>query len=593
VGCILGLAAPPSDSTDLNVAAQVVALLRVLTTTALVIVFVLGPGMVLRAHSSRALSLGFLPLPGLGVLALTGGGAWALGLLGWVHPRVVSAVVLLPLLACLGAALLRERQDAVLSPDEWRILLLVGGALGIAIARSLWSLAPPGELYVGTIYRTLEVSDRPDSRISFHVVELVANGNSPFGPVAHSYFFPYTFSDRGPLAGLASTPLILLSGGSPPAVVGTPPWLPFDPQGFMSYRLAMMTFASTAFLSTWTLTFGLAGRSAARFAVILAATSPFLVHEVWFTWPKLLAASFVLLAAVALLDRRWFASGLLVGTGYLFHPLALLSVPALGLLAVWPLVSARFSRPRIAPALTMLAGVAVCLVGWRLANGSHYSQNGFLNYISQAGSTNTLRGLPVTLGSWISDRVVSLANTLVPLRSFLLSSQDQEVNAVQACFPFCRGGSPAIVHFFYQYWTGVPFGLGIVFFPLLLQSLWRAFRRWPWGITATVIVPFLVFTVYWGGASTGMFREGLHAWVLTLIVVVAVQQRCARFGWLRSGGIRALLTLRPVEVLLVAMLPTIITLNRLWGTPYVLTDIVAVVTMIGLTGWFVATVWLE
>ena len=114
------------------------------------------------------------------------------------------------------------------------MLLIVGGALGLAVARSLWSLGPPGELYAGTIYRTLDVGHQPDSRISFHVVELIANGNSPFGTAADSYFFPYTFSDRGPLAGLASAPLILLSGETPPAVIGTPPWLPFDPQGFMS-----------------------------------------------------------------------------------------------------------------------------------------------------------------------------------------------------------------------------------------------------------------------------------------------------------------------------------------------------------------------
>ena len=163
----------------------------------------------------------------------------------------------------------------------------------------------------------------------------------------------------------------------------------------------------------------------------------------------------------------------------------------------------------------MLGGLSVCIVAWRLANGSHYSLNGFLNYITQAGSTNTLRGIPVTLGSWLSDRLISLGNTLVPLRLFLLSSQDQVINAVQAYFPFCHGGSAGIVHFFYQYWTGVPFGMAIAFFPLLLQSLWRAFRKWPWAITATVIVPFLVFTIYWGGASTGMVREGLHAWVHT------------------------------------------------------------------------------
>jgi hypothetical protein len=96
----------------------------------------------------------------------------------------------------------------------------------------------------------------------------------------------------------------------------------------------MMAFACTVFLSLWTLTRRLAGTPAAYLALLLAATTPFLVHEVWFTWPKLLAASFVLLAAACIIERRPVAGGLLAGIGYLAHPMALLSYPALGLLAL-------------------------------------------------------------------------------------------------------------------------------------------------------------------------------------------------------------------------------------------------------------------
>jgi hypothetical protein len=133
-------------------------------------------------------------------------------------------------------------------------------------------------------------------------------------------------------------------------VIGTPAWTPFDAQGFMAYRLAMMTFASTSFLSVWALTRRLAGERAAWLAVLLGVTTPFLVHEIWFTWPKLLAASFVLMAALRLLDRRWISAGVFVGVGYLVHPLVLLSIPALLLLALWPLRGMELLRPRIVPA---------------------------------------------------------------------------------------------------------------------------------------------------------------------------------------------------------------------------------------------------
>ena len=588
-GGLLGLAHPSPNVAGIGPLEQILDVARVLTTTALVATLVLGPGVAWRAGGQTAQpSLGFLAMPGLALLALSGGAAWAVGLLGWVHPRIVCTLIIAPELMAMLGVVARAPRARLLADDEWRAVGIAGVALGIAIGRALWSLGPPGELYAGTIYRTLEVGDRPDSRISFHLVELITNGNPPYGAAARSYFSPYTFSDRGPLPGLASAPVVLLSGGRPPAVIGSAPWSPFDAQGFMAYRLAMMTFASTCLLSLWAVAERVAGRRAARFAALLGATTPFVVHEIWFTWPKLLAASFVLLSALSVLNRRRFAAGLLDGIGYLCHPLALLSVPTLGLMALWPSVKPRLRRPEIGALVWLVVGAAVMVVAWRLVNGSHYSQSGFLQYVKQDGFGNTLHGYPVTLGAWLSDRVTSVANTLIPLLLPFVSGQDQEVNLIQGCFPFCRGGSPFIIHFFFQYWTGVPFGMGIVFLPLLVSSLWRALRRWPWAVSATVILPFVVFPIYWGGASTGLLREGMHAWVLTLLVVVSVEQASRGFPWLRSSPLRVVLALRALEVLLVAMLPTVALVHRVWASQFWLSDSVAVIVMVsgcGLLGW--------
>jgi hypothetical protein len=172
----------------------------------------------------------------------------------------------------------------------------------------------------------------------------------------------------------------------------------------------------------------------------------------------------------------------------------------------------------------------------------------------------------------------------------LVSARSIDINAVAPCFPLCSGHSPAVVHFFFQYWTGLPFGLGVLFFPLLLIGLWQAMRRWPWAITAVVIVPFVIFAVYWGASSTGMLREGLQAWVLTLLIVVAVEQCLGRFSWLRHASLRGLLALRSVEILLVAMLPTIVTRHRVYQQQFRLTDLVAVGAIFlscGFLGWLV------
>jgi hypothetical protein len=577
--CVLGLAAPPPHGPHHGVGEQVLDLLRVLCATALVIVLLLGPGVAWRARRGQdRMALGFLPLPGLALLAATGGLAWALA--GDIEPWVTSLAVLAPVMAWLLWVLIRQPSEDLLSWEEGWVLLIVGCVLGFTIARSLWSPGPSGELYGGTVSRTLEVGNRSDSRIPFVIVQLVGHGTTPYSPLAASYFAPYDFSSRGPLEGLAAAPVVLAAGGRPPVELPNQTWAPFDRQGFMAYRLAMMAFACTAFLSLWTLVRKLGSSGAARLALLLGATTPFLVHEVWFTWPKLLASSLVILAAICIIERRPLAGGLLTGFGYLVHPVALVSLPILAMLALWPLVGARLKRPHVRSAVLVLAGAAVCVLAWRLVNGSHYTQSGFADYLAHAGFN-----FDPTAWEWVSFRFMSVGNTLVPLMLVFASAHDSYINVF-------GGISPASIHFFFQYWTGVPFGAAIVFFPLLLIALWRAARRWRWPVFVAVIAPFAAFAVYWGASKTGMLREGLQAWMLAVLAVVALEQSAEGFSWLRSAPLRAVLALRSFELLVLALGPTIAT-GRLIIWDFALVDIVALAAMVGFSAALAAALWRE
>jgi len=576
--CLLGVAARPSASTHEGFENGLLDLVRLAAATSLAISVLLGPGLAWRSRRQNGLDLAFVPLPGLALLAATGGLTWILAAQG-VSAQLVSALVLVPVLTLLLASALRAGPRQVLAPEERRVLAIVGCVLGIATAHALWSLGPTGELFGRTSGRTLEVGDRTDSRIPFHVVQLVAHGDDPYSYRAGIYFFPYNFSTRGPLAGLASAPIVLVAGGRPPTGFLNQPWAPFDAQGFMAYRLAMMAFACLAFLSLWTLTRRVAGERAAYLALLLAATTPFLVHEVWFTWPKLLAASFVLLAAASVIERRPLAAGLLAGIGYLAHPIALFSYPALGLLALWPLTGARLRRPQIGQAALLAAGGGAFPLAWRLVNGSHYSQDLFLNFLTSSNGVNH-----APFGEWITSRLVSLGNTLDPLFLFLFHSDDPHINAF-------GGTSPPVIHFFFQYWTGLPFGAGIVFFPLLLLGLWRAARRWPWPFFLAVLLPFGVFAIYWGNFTTGLLREGLQTWVLTLLAVWAVEQRAEGFAWLRSAPVRGLLAFRSAEVLAVAVVPTLATTSRVLNPDYALTDVLALLASVTFCVALAALVW--
>lgn len=579
LACVLGLLAEPAAGPHESTAAQALDLLRAVATAALAVTLLFGPGIAWRASSPRqsGAGLAFLPLPGLGLLIFAGGLAWALA--GSVEPRLTCAALLVPVLGLLLGCLLAAGPGELLDPAERRCLLVAGGVLGFALARALWSPGPSGELYTGTVSRTLEVGDRSDSRVPFIIPQLVANDAGPYSALAQSFFAPYDFSSRGPLPGLGSTPLVLLAGGRPPASFAEQPWAPFDAQGFMAYRIASMAFACTAFVSLWDLVRRLAGGAAARFALLLAATTPFLLHEVWFTWPKLLAASFVLLAAICVLDGRPLRGGLLAGLGYLMHPVALISLPALVLLALWPLRGAVWRRPRLGRLAGFGAGLAAFVLAWRLVNGEHYSQSGFADYLTQAGFD-----FDPGIGEWLVFRAESVVNTLAPLALPVFSGDNAAINAA-------GGSSPAAIHFFFQYWNTLPFGLAIVFFPLLALSLWRAGRRWPWPVAATVVVPLAAFAVYWGPTTTGMMREGLQTWALSLIVVVACQQAASGFPWLRSRPIRALLSLRAVELLAVALGPTLATTGTIVSGAYPLTDALALLAMLGVAAAFAALLW--
>lgn len=583
--CLLGCFAKPPESVVGDRAGQLFDLVRVICTTGLVLTLLLGPGIALRAFARRPeISLGFLPLPGLALLVLTGGLTWALA--DSVGAQATSLAVLAPVLAVLGAGLfLADEPEGLLAPEERRALLIVGSLLGLAISRALWSLGPDGELFAGQISRTLEVGSRPDSRIPFHVVQLVANGTAPYSELGSSYFSPYNFSSRGPLAGIAETPLVLLGGGRPPTTMPDQGWSPFDAQGFMAFRLAAMAFSATAFLSLWTLTRRLAGARAAQLAVLLAATAPVLLHEVWYTWPKLLAASFVLLAAVSLIDGRPLRAGALVGLGYLMHPMALLSAPALLLIALWPLVGAKLKRPRLEQAFLLLLGIGAFALLWKLVNGDHYQQDGFLTYITEAGPQ--IKASPWgDPGAWFSHRAESLGNTVVPMMLAGFHGDNPSINVF-------GGSSTTVIHVFFQYWNTLPFGVAILFFPLLLLSLWRAWRRWKWPVTVGIVIPFLTFLVYWGSYTTGMLPEGMQTWVLSLFAAVAVQQAATGFPWLRSTPVRVLLTLRTVEVLAAATIPTVITRDELLSAQYDLTDVAAVIGIFGFWACLAALVWFE
>jgi Dolichyl-phosphate-mannose-protein mannosyltransferase len=500
-----------------------------------------------------------------------------------VEPRVVATVLLVPVPLLLIWSTRMSAGGSTVRRDEWPVLLLVIFLLAIGLGRATWSQGPVGELYSGTVSRTLEVSNRSDSRIQYHVVQLAAHGLTPYGRAATGLFAPFNFYARGPLAGLGAAPVVLSAGATPQTHLPDKPWEPFDAQGFATYRILLMLLGATSVLSVY----GLIRRSlrprAALAGAVLVAMSPFVVHEVYFTWPKLYAASFAIVALVACLERKPFVAGLLLGLAYLAHPSALIAVPVL--LLVWASLlwrgapglcadgaSFRMSRWPVTwarDAAWMTLGLLIIIYGsWHLANSGHTTDY-FNSYLVSGYGRQ-----PVAFGTWVNSRLDSVANTVVPFRLPFADGNNIGINAYGA-------RSPGIIRFSFSYIGTLPFAAGLLYFPVFLYGLARFARRAAGLFVAAVVAPFVGFLIYWGANTSGLIREGLQFPFVIAMLAAFVGHSVVRPGrrWDRIVHIAA--TARAVEVAFMVMVPTIATMSLVGGRLFEVTDVLAILLMIG------------
>lgn len=154
LACLVGLAWPATEATHTTLNQQALDLVRVALTTCLAVTLVMGPGILVRAFLDRPIRLAFLPLFGIGVMIFAGCLAWCLH--GVLATETTCLAVAAPVLGLMfGALVAAGPEEDFLTAEERRVLLLLGIPVGLAIARSLWSYGPIGELNAGQISRNL------------------------------------------------------------------------------------------------------------------------------------------------------------------------------------------------------------------------------------------------------------------------------------------------------------------------------------------------------------------------------------------------------------------------------------------------------
>ncbi len=527
-------------------------IIQLLTATCLALALLYGPGLLWflscpRPAGDLAVALLFGPL----ALAAVGLLCWALG--GWVAPALVARVSIGCLLAFLATWALRiggGRPSGL--PREAAVVIGVGALLvGFAVAKANVSNGPKGELYGGSVSRSLEVGPYSDSRISYCLVQVVANHFGPFSPPSHRYYSPYAFGSRGPLAGLLAAPLVLATGAHVQEEFPDQVWRPFDPQGFAVYRIALIVLAS---LAAWAVFGVVAGALDVSWGLLAGATlllSPFFVHEMFFTWPKMIAGGCVLTSFYLVRRKSPLAAGLALGAGYLFHPLAILSAPFLGL---WIAVDGGGAgwRGRIRDAVRFGGGSLAVVALWQfvayLDPDPTGRQSGFLTYFLMAA------GAPAQWAGWWSYRWDSLANTFVPFHFLSIDPGEYVINSVY-------GRSDSWIHFSFLYWCTYPFAIGLLAYILTTPALIAAAWRTPAAAFAVVFGPGLLLVVYMGAGNSGLMRYCGHALFLSCVAfsIWSLAQPGMRWrAWAAAALAHPLfLALRALEVGWMAFAPTL------------------------------------
>jgi len=542
---------------------QVWPIFQLMAATCLSLTLLYGPGLLWlwrRARSPR--DLAFAIVAGPLVVGVLGLACWLLG--GWLPPATVARAGAGVLLLAIGWAAWRTRSAIAFPRHAGTVVAATALLAGLGVAKANLSIGPAGELFRGTVSRTLEVGGHSDSRTSYHIVQLVAAHAGPFSADARSYYSPWSFANRGPLGGLIAAPVVLAMGGTPISDACQQRWQPFDLQGFAVYRITQIVLASLAAWAVFGAVAALAPVAWALCAAVVVLLAPFFVHELYFTWPKLPTAAFVLAAFVAADAGSALIAGFLFALGYLFHPLALLTLPFFGLWLLGRKTPGVGGIRRLGPVLQFSAGVLPIVIAWmslgRLAPLRTGAQTVFFDFFRLSDGR-----LMTEAGPWWHARWENFANTFVPLHLFTVDRYHESINSVYApSDPITQAG--------FLWWNTLPFALGVPAFTLLVAGIVAVARRAPEVAAVVLFGPTLLLVLYWGAASTGLMRHCGHVLFVSVIVFgVWGLQRHA--GPWRREAIRAFLhpgwfAWRGFEVALMAFGSTLWSSRPDWRGPF-------------------------
>ena len=422
----------------------------------------------------------------------------------------LSPPLMLVLLAASAGLLWRRRAwlMALAADPQVRLMAAAVGilfAVGLSVAALPWDRTSiPGHDTVGSFH----VPNMPgDTLLQYRTAQILQN-RLPIETTP--YYVNYWFiSDRTPLTGLVTTFLTSAVGIKlPPALEAlNAPWQLVDPYGYWLYRqISMLTNAmvlASALLVAWELL----GARVAKLGAVFTILSPYILINILFHWPKLLAGFFVVgFYFWCFVRRRPVLAGIFAAGGVLSHPVGALFLPGMFLF----MLLARRWRQFL---LTALAAGVTASPWFFLTSVIYHHTSRMITYpigFALANPTNPLPEIRTDLQIFIhrpllsilNDRWITIRNTFTtwPFPYGLINSRN------------LRDAGTTIYEIFRTTFPGI-FGAGLAIFGfatfkrIVTQPFWAA------TLGASTICIFL----FWGfdprAIGQEAFQPGAGLWI--------------------------------------------------------------------------------
>lgn len=423
----------------------------------------------------------FVTIPGYSLAVLLG----ALFSAPWYVLAVADfSLVAVSLVFFVRRRLYRGLMHADLLGIEATLIVFVFSLLFVALPFQTASLSV--SMKIQSFVHTAD----PDNYLPYRVAQFVVNH---LDPRRQEFLADWTIADRTPLMGLAAAFFLqVYHVNVPSGILWT---LPTVVQGnsYQFFQIIGSFLNSLIMLGAYTFLKEEFNRKTGAVTTVLLLLNSFVLLNISYTWPKNLAAYFVLISYYLLLKRRPFWSGFAGALAFLSHPIGAMYLLGAFAYAIHKKVGRAF-----------LFSSTVTTLPWFLWSLLVVGIPRFLYYpfflsshvaaVNQPGQVvEEFLRTPLWLVFW--NRMVTAYDILAPsLLSTPVDSGASAVNVLAQTTIFTLAGA-----------------LGLPMFLFCYYGFAKSFRALGKELTCFVIVPFLVFLAEIGGAFDPTWLSAWHA----------------------------------------------------------------------------------